>query len=203
MAKPKVSTNWDNASVKHSGLIKKLEKEVPHYGYSDHGQAKATDEKLREQLVLDLRDTKARLFDIIQFLFELQAEKLAGRQLERIKDEVDALSDDIKVFHLNWKDLPESFLEALLKHDLDLLKGSEALKLQAEEISRLSAGYKKLNHRKEFDVKGIERVEKGMIQLLKRLLVSFKEREALFEVEEQDLERAYREIQKEIAQKFG
>jgi len=201
MTVSKCSDAWENARSAHLTAVKEMERIIPGYGYGDGPQAQITDEKLCAHLVQALRKAKSRLFDIISFIFESHVEKVLDTEFHKLRDEIDVLSDEIKVHKLKWQPLNRDFLEIIIKHDMSLIHGVAKLNNMLNNITTLITGYRRINH-KVFDTERITKVLGQVKEQVKVLVRTYKEREAVFNIQKEDLEDAYERIRKEVEQKF-
>ena len=195
-----MSEAWIEVREMKTSFIKKMDKTLSGYSYADKPHAFSTNQKLGEYLIKSLRKSKSRLFDIVQFLYEVQSEKISSH-FEKYRNELDHLSDRIKVRHFEWHGLPEKFLQKILDLDRELMRCEKAIAQAVEEIYRLSVGFKRADH-KEFDVKGIERASGKLEKIIRSMTMAFEKRSALIEIKKSDLELDYRRIEREIEQKF-
>lgn len=206
MAKPKAlvmepSKAWEDARSSHLSFVKQLEILIPGYGYGDAHQASLTDEKLCTLLVAALRKSKNRAFDIVSFIFESHVEEVLDTKFQRLRDDIDIFSDEVKVRKLAWQPLPRHYLEMIIKRDVTLVHNTAKLNFMLNNVCTLLTGYRRID-RKVFDVERISRVLEKAKELVKVLVRAFKEREAIFNIQQEDLEGAYERIRKEIAFKF-
>ncbi len=190
--------NFDSARLKHISKAKELENLLSFYSYSNKADAARTEERLKELLVKNLRDSKGAIFNVIQFVFEIQEDKTLDRIFVPLRDEIDILNDEVKVSHIDWKDLPERFWELVIAHDLTLVDGSTNLTELAAQMEKLVSSYKKSGDGKIFDEKGIGRTKKNMESLLDGLRRAFNERDAIFRLSEIDLNQDFEKVRKKI-----
>ena len=191
---------WDDVKVKHPGAVEALENTIPSYSYAEEHEAALTDERLREHMLTKLRKVKEDLFHIIHFLFETHSEHV-DTVFPKLRDEADLLGDEVKISHFKWRLLPHKLLEILVIHDFDLVKGLETLLETLDKINEYIVGYKRVDH-KVFDVSKIRSKAKSAEKTLRSVLITHKEREAIFDIEETDLEKAWERIRKEVASRF-
>lgn len=195
-----MDTVWDSVEDSHSAFVKDMAKLLKVYSYSDKPHAFSTNQKLGEYVILSLRNSKARLFDIVEFLYEIQSEQIS-KHFEGFRNDLDHLSDVIKVRHFEWEELPEELMDHLLKLDRELIEKVKAIEASVESIYRLSVGFKRTDHKK-FDIKEVEKASKGMKKSIRELRVTFEKRSALMDIEGSDLGEEYRRISEEIEKKF-
>ena len=191
---------WKEVKLMHTSFLKEVEKTIPGYSYADKAKAFSTNQKLGEHMVSVLRNAKAKLFEIVEFLYEVQSEKVSGH-FEKYRNELDHLSDRIKVRHFEWHNLPEEFLDRVVALDKEMLKTAGTITSIIEEIYRLSVGFQRVDH-KVFDVKGIEKASKKLEKTIRDITLAFEKRSALLDIREADLEADYDRIVKEIEGKF-
>ncbi len=191
---------WDDVRVKHSSAVEALENVIKSYSYSEEHKAALTDERLREHVLTKLRKVKEDLFHIIHFLFETQSEHV-DTLFPKLRNEADLLGDEVKISHFKWREFPLKLMEIMLIRDFDLVKGLDTLIDTLDKISTYVVGFKRVDH-KVFDVSKIRSRAKSAEKTLRTLLITYKEREAIFDIEETDLEKAFARIRKEISEKF-
>jgi len=191
---------WDDLKLKHSGAIEALQNIVPDYSYSEEHDGDLTDDRLRDYMLQKLRKIKEDLFHIIAFLFETQAEHI-DTVFPKLRDEADLLGDEVKIDYFKWRVFPPRLMELLVMHDFDLVRGLDNLQDILDKISESVLGFKRVDH-KVFDVSKIRKKAAEAEKLLRSILITYKEREAIFTIEETDIEKAYERIRKEIAGKF-
>ena len=80
--------NFDSARLKHTSKAEELKGMLGFYGYSTEADAARTDEKLRGLLSGRLSESKQSLFDIIQFVYQIQEDKSFDRIFEPMKNEI-------------------------------------------------------------------------------------------------------------------
>lgn len=191
---------WDDVKVKHTSAVEALENLIPSYGYSEEHKAANTDEKLREHILQKMRKIKEDLFHIIAFIYETQSEHV-DTVFPKLRDEVDLFGDEVKISYFKWRAFPPKILEILLMHDFDLVKGTDTFLDILEKLYKNILDYKRVDH-KVFNISEIRTKAKNAEKQLRTLLITYKEREALFDIEETDIEKAYERIREDIAKKF-
>jgi hypothetical protein len=194
-------TAWDEVRTKHTSAVRKLEGVISGYSYADHQSAALTDERLCNHLVKSLRGLKSQLFDLIQFVFELQADKVLDPPLLKLRGEIDHFSDEVKVRHFRWNDLPPEILHEVMEHDRNMIKRMDDLAAVVEKASDRIVGFKRVDH-KVFDTKQIEALLEKAHAALKDVVVNFNVREAVFEMKGTDLKEVYKKVRKEVEEKY-
>ena len=194
---------WKQAASETSEDIKRIKKLIRYYEYSSRENSIITDEKICDFFVRKIREAKDMLFGMIETMYELQEEKMINKKLEELKDTLDIFSDEIKVRHCEWKDIDLEWIKKLVKHDEYLLSGLVDLNsflenfsrdiLKSEEIrSDGTVVYDKLFWE---DMEG--RAKKAEEQI-ERLVIAFRERDAICNIKPISLERTFQKIRKEI-----
>lgn len=191
---------WEEVRSMKTSMIRDMDKVIPGYSYSDKAHAFSTNQKLGEYLIKNLREAKSRLFDIVQFLYEVQSENISAH-FEKYRNELDHLSDRIKVRHFEWHSLPEEFLGRVLDLDRDMVRGVGSITQSIGRIYTLSVGFKRVDH-KDFDVKAIQKASKELETQIRDVTLAFEKRSALLNIREADLGADYIRIEREIEKKF-
>lgn len=190
--------NFDSARVKHMSKARELEGMLKFYSYSSKADAAKTDERLKELLVGRLRDGKQTIFDIVQFIYQIQEDKALDSIFEPLRDEVDVLCDEVKVSHFDWNEMPEKWWEMVISHDLTLADSATNLSELADEMRSEITTYKKAGDIKVFDEKKMKQSARNMESLLDGIRRAFKEREAILSLEESDFDQDFETIRKKI-----
>ncbi len=198
---------WKKAREETSFILKHLEKMVPGYSYEDETEAIATDQKMGDLIVKALRNCKNRLFFTIQLLYELQHESL-NRDIEHLKDEIDIFSDEIKIRHCKWSYSSPELLKKLVRHDYRLICMLRELDSLLEQIHRDASEIREIRtgHQPEFEPGGVARLKQDTrkaFDIVKEMVVLFKEREVVCNLEPATLEKTLGSISKEMAEGYG
>lgn len=199
---------WKQASGASFPQLQALKKTIKDYSYKDKPSSLITDEKVCTLFTNSLSKTKKSLFNISDFCFSLHTGREIMPLLNMMRDEVDILSDEIKIRSCAWKDIPSEFLKKIIQTDLALLKGANKLNRdldliyqsvmrEAKKRKRIKIGKKEQYIPREF-WKGIEEKLKAERFHLKQLAILFKERESLCNIHPLTLERSFRKMQEEI-----
>jgi hypothetical protein len=186
---PKKTYSWRDAESKMSLEVEGIRKLIPDYSYSDKDVSLATDGKVCNLLVDEIKKLKTKTMDVVGFLFELQREESA--ELQKIRDELDIFSDEIKIRVCRFKGMTQGFVEKLIRHDFELIEGLRKLNRELEWLQKKAA--------KSEDPLPVERVHEHLISIVNR----FKEREAVCNIREVSLSRTYKKIQEEIREPPG
>lgn len=191
---------WEDARSAQLTRAKAVEKNIPGYSYSDKTQASRSHERLKLFIAEKLSKSKNRIRDLLSFLYQLQQEAIGGK-FKVLEDDIDIFSDEVKVSPFKWKRMSVRFYEHLIERDYFLIKGVKRLNHFLKKLSQEVVSYKQVDD-KEFDLDMIKEAREGARKQLRELIILFKEREALFEVEGRDLEEVFQEVREEINQKF-
>jgi len=190
--------SWKKVSGEMFSQIQALKKAVKDYSYKDKPSSLVTDEKLCGSFLKSLSRAKKSLFSISDICFSLHVGEEFIPLTEVMRDEVDILSDEIKIRHCEWGSQMPEFLKKIIRHDLALFKGLEKLNKNLRIIDRgIVKEAKKNKNKPEF----WKRVKKVLLQVRKQvrdLAILFKEREALCNIHPITLERTFKKIQEEI-----
>jgi hypothetical protein len=196
-------TAWEKAKGDMFNFVKEMEKLIPNYSYSDSTDAANTDEKLCEIIVNRIRESKNKLFSVVQFLYESDVEERLDEDLQKLRDELDILSDEIKVRHCEWKVLSSGWIKHIIKHDIDLISETGRLNRTLEEL--LEQAFKlekvKIDHIIQKDPEFWGKLESKAGEAKKQadgIAVLFKEREAVCSIESVGFEKAYEKIREDV-----
>lgn len=179
-----------------------LEKAVKGYSYADKHLSIATDDKLCKLVIGRISEAKSTIFSIIDLLFELEKKEPITVHMQKIKDDLDIFSDEIKVRHCEWKGLNIKWSVNLVKHDHDIVKG----------LDRLNGVLRRLYEKMMVDkalMSGDELAEARLWKAMKKelpaieelvdfLVELFKEREGICNLRPAALEKTYKSIQERI-----
>ena len=94
-------TEWDYVLETRASKIDTLKTLIPGYDYSSEEHAHRTDDNFCRLLVENLRESKSVMFNVLQTAFELHRDVLL-KDFQQLKDELDALSDEIKARVFKW-----------------------------------------------------------------------------------------------------
>ena len=191
------SSSWKDAKTKMWARIKEIEKDVHDYDYSETHRMMATDDRLKDHLLKELRKSKKILFNIIEDSYEQQKEGLTN-DLHKIRDEVDVLLDEMKVTHADkWPEsIPQEFLEKIVTHDSEMLRAVPKLNSMLEEAHKQILNMEKpgtgLFDRQEFD--RLNARSKAIKDMVAGLVKLFRERELLINLRHIHREQEYEEL---------
>jgi hypothetical protein len=179
-----------------------MEKQVDGYSYADRHSSIATDEKLCRLVIGKVSDAKSSIFSIIDLLFELEKKEPVSVHMQRIKDELDIFSDEIKVRHCEWKGLNVKWTVNLVKHDYDIVTGLERLNGKLGSVYDKMLADKALLSDDELAEARLWKAMKKEIPAIEELVDSlvelFKEREGICNLRPAALEKTYKSIQERI-----
>lgn len=190
-------SSWKEVKTKMWARIKEIEKEIPAYDYSETHHMIATDDKVKDILVDELRRSKKLLFNILEGAYEQQKEGLTP-DLHKIRDEIDIFLDEVKVKHeIKWPEkIPEEFLEKIVVHDLEILRAIPKLNAELEEIHRQILGMEKpgasLFDREQLDK--LNAKTQSVKNQAAEIVKLFKERELLLNLRHVHREHEYEEL---------
>jgi hypothetical protein len=194
-----MASSWSRVAGKKVSAIRELNRFIPFYEYSSAESADMTNNKFCKLMTDKLRISKNVLFNIINTSYELHI-KNELKDLNKIRDELDIFLDEIKVMNLKWnEDISEKWLEKLVTHDLNLIKGSDSL------AKNLEASLKKITRAKTMDTgfwKEMAKADLVIEEQLDGLVRMFKEREALLSLKPLSFEKVYKAARKEISEKI-
>jgi len=196
-----MATFWDRAVSNRKLAVKKMQKFIPFYDYSDKQMALVTNDKFCKLFLERLKSLNSMLFNIVNTSYELGME--GNEELnafQRMRDEMDIFIDEIKVMHVEWnKNMPQKWLEKLIEHDLSLIKDTDGLSESLEDILENITSDKESN--KEFwekvakDAFNAEEQIDGIVRM-------FMERDAICNLKPLSFEKVFKAAQKEISEKI-
>ena len=194
---PDDSSAWKDVKTKLWARVKEIEKDIPSYDYSEVHHMTATDDKVKDLVVDELRKSKKLLFNILETAYEQQKEGLTT-DLHKIRDDLDIFLDEVKVKHeVRWpQKIPEEFLEKIVAHDSEILRAIPRLNGELEDIEKHMLGMEKpgsnLFDREQLDkLNGKTLSVKNHASEIVRL---FKERELLVNLKHIHREHEYDEL---------
>ncbi|MBI2675053.1 MAG: hypothetical protein HYX24_01240 [Candidatus Aenigmarchaeota archaeon] len=193
---------WKKARDETYPIVKELARIAPGYSYEDEGKAIATDQKVTDVIVRALRSCKNRLFFTIQLLYELQHESL-NNGLEDLRDEIDIFSDEIKARRCKWSYSSVELLKKLVRQDYRFITMLKELDSMLETVHNDALEMKEIRygHKAEFEPGKVSRLKQdikkafGMVQ---ELVVLFREREAICNLEAATLEKTFERISRQL-----
>jgi hypothetical protein len=194
-----MSRTWDDVKNEMFPQVSMLEKLIRGYSYEDTHAAIATDEKFCGYIIEQLRVSKDSLFSVIELLYELEIDTIS-KILEDLRTDIDIFSDEIKVRHCGWEMLSHHWMKLIVGQDHELLLGVEQLNKSLEGLLKKAAGVQKLG-RDPYPPAELEKVRKDVkpiAQQVHRLVVVFKEREAVCNIKSVSFERIYEKVKKDI-----
>lgn len=191
-------THWNEAAESRSQKVELLEGLVPGYNYSHEDMAHRTDERLCKLLVYNIGEAKKSMFHILQTAFELHRELLL-RDFERLRDELDIFSDEIKARAFEWdKNKPQEWMERLIDHDYRIVTGLGRLKadIKALEKAFLASG------EAPRELKRLDSLIKPIDREIEELVMMFKEREAICNIKDTSLDKTFEAIRSRLRKGF-
>lgn len=192
---------------KMNAQARELEKIIPDYSYADEAKALITDEHLCGHLVAELREIKDKLFAIIDVAFEKHPQ--LSREFRQMRDDVDIFSDEIKVHHPSFRQVPDEFLERIVRHDKDLVDDVQGLMKQLHTIYQTMLGYTPVTVHRDIAVydtsfsKEIRRSKEEAKRQLVKMVIHFKEREILCNIKRISLEKTYQRLKNELEAQYS
>ncbi len=197
--------DWEEAKTSSLTKMNQISKIIRDYGYSNKTKSMITDEKVCDFLVKKIREAKEKLFRMIETMYELTEEKKLNKRLQKLKDELDIFSDEIKIRHCEWKDLGAEWLRKIIEHDAGLIAGLQKLNNDLEDISKEMIKFVKLRVDGKGEVmydkkfwKDMENIINGIEEEIDSLVRTFKEREAICNIRAISLEKTFQKMQENI-----
>ena len=201
-----MSDSWKEVKVKMWARIKELEKAIPAYEYSEAHNVNATDEKVKEIFLKELRESKKSLFYMLESAYEQQKEGMT-RDVLKLRDDIDIFLDEVKIKHtIKWpEDIPLEFLEKIVIHDSDIIKELPKLNQKLEEAGKILMDLEKerpgaVPFDREQEDKLHSRLSEAK-RLADELVKLFKEREMLLNLRHIRREREYDDMRREMETK--
>ncbi len=176
--------SWPEAKSKMNLEFKEIQKQIPDYDYSDNQRAIVTDEKVCDLLVGEIRELKSKMFDIIELFYELQRKE--NKDFQRMRDDLDIFSDEVKVRYCKFEGLTQEFLEKLIRHDFELITGLQKLNSDMDKLHKQA-----VKPKKPLSTESLQRQ-------INDLVAVFKEREVICNIKEVSLSRTYKRAQEDI-----
>ena len=191
------SSGWKEVKTKMWARIKEIEKDIPAYDYSEMHHMIATDDKVKDLMVDELRRSKKLLFNILEGAYEQQKEGLTP-DLQKIRDDIDIFLDEVKVKHeIKWpQKIPEEFLEKIVTHDSEILRDIPRLNGELEEIHKHILGMEKPGT-SLFDREQLDKLNAKTLSVKNHaaeIVKLFKERELLLNLKHIHREHEYDEL---------
>jgi len=176
------------------------------YSYADKPESIATDGKVCGQVVDGIRQAKGTLFNIIELLYEVEKKEPKSSGVQKLKDELDIFSDEIKVRHCEWKELDEKWMAKLVEHDLDLVEGMKRMNEDLQALyEKVLASKALLSESEEVDERIWAPIKNALLDTekqLDKLVILFKEREGICNLKPLALEKTYEKIQERIGKQI-
>ena len=190
---------WKEASGDEHIRLRSLQHLIKWYSYQSKHDCELTDEKIAAHLVKELSLFKRHLYSISDMCFSLHVGDNLMRPLQMMRDEVDIFSDEIKIRHCEWDDIPANFLRKMIRTDHALFQGLEVLLADIDALFRsiLAANKKKEKPSPAFWNRTRKQLL-GVRNTMKELVILFKEREAICNINPITLKRTFQQIQREI-----
>ena len=193
--------DWEQVKSSASETSK-MEKLVKGYSYVDESSATATDGKVCQIIIDRIRGAKNILFNIIEFLYEIEKKRPVSRHMQKLKDELDIFSDEVKVRYCSWKGLNLKWTIELIRHDLDLLNGLDMLNTHLQRLYESLLSDKSLLNEsgpsEELLFKKMENRLCGIESRMDEMVKLFKEREGIVNLRPLSLEKTFKQIQERI-----
>lgn len=189
---------WDVVSGQSHDKIAEIQKTIKGYSYKRKDISLATDENICRHFVDSLSQSKKLLFSISDTCFSLHVGNNILPLTDIMRDEVDILSDEIKVRHCEWQDIPPDFLNKVISHDLKMLTGLQKINKNLDIVFVAIIEQAKKN---KGDSKFWKKVRIGLLKIrgqVRELVILFKERETLCNINPITLERTFQSIRREI-----
>ena len=188
-------SEWDSASGSRELKMKSLSRLVPDYDYSGEDTAHRTDENFCRLVMQNLSDTRGVMFNILQTAFELHRDLLI-REFERVRDEMEVFSDEIKARAFSWDpNKSHKWLGRLVDYDFRILSELGNLRKDVGILhSELLDSGPSLRDARHLDSHASDIKKK-----LDSIIVKFREREVVCNISEEVLERTFDSIRARIA----
>ncbi|MBI4176707.1 MAG: hypothetical protein HY518_05865 [Candidatus Aenigmarchaeota archaeon] len=133
---------WKDVRSKNLWRIREVERFVFPYDYATPDRCSATDDRICEFFIKQLRESKSKVFNIIQLMFERHIKGLES--YESLRTDIDIFSDEVKARHCEWKDVDPQWVEKIIEVDLELIRGTQELLAVLHEIYSAVVEYKKI-----------------------------------------------------------
>jgi hypothetical protein len=190
-------SGWSSVTGSMASDIKSISRTIKGYDYSSEHDAEATDVKMCEFMIEEIRKAKDALFHIIQAAYELHEERL-NRHFEGLRDDLDIFCDEIKIRDFHWSaDLSPEWLGKLVTHDSSLISQMGRLNQELDDVYRLFMEAVKLYPEKT-DPGHLEKIREYIKLLGKavdRIVLTFRERDVICNLKPLSLEKTYQQMQ--------
>jgi hypothetical protein len=194
--------HWKAASGEAYSQVKDIEKVIKKYSYRDEASSHRTDELISRFLIDSLFISKKLLYSISDLLFSLHLADDILDKIQDLRDEIDHVSNHIKIRNYKWKNIPHVFLVRIINHDHELLERAKKLNIDIEILFNGILTEAKKSRKGRLPEEKFWGSVRDSIRILseelRELDIIFKEREALCDIHHLTLEKTYREAQKII-----
>ena len=181
---------------------KRLEKLVKGYSYADRDQSVITDEKVCHLITSGIHEAKQKLFNFIDLFYSIEKKAPVSKHMQRLKDELDIFSDEVKARYCDWNDLDDKWTVKMVKRDDLLLKGMDKLNADLQRLYELVLADKALLSDSKRGDERLWRIIKTQLhdieELIDDLVTLFKEREGICNLRPLSLEKTFQSIQERI-----
>jgi len=180
-----------------------VKKIIKPYSYETTEISIQTDEKLCHFITTSLSSTRKLLYNVSDLLFSLQLGENLLDVIQNLRHDVDILSDEIKIRHCTWKDIPEQFLIKIIKHDHSLVEKVVKLNTDVEMLFNGILTETKKHKRGRYYISrefwlNVDLSLGNIRGEIKNLAILFKEREAMCNIHPITLNRTFKKLQQEI-----
>ncbi|MBI4019718.1 MAG: hypothetical protein HY367_00170 [Candidatus Aenigmarchaeota archaeon] len=198
---------WKDVSNRDAWRIREIERFVKPYDYSTREKSIATDDKVCEFFIKQLREAKGKLFNTIQLMFERQMKGLEA--FESVRQDVDIFSDEVKVRHCEWRDVKPEWVGKIMEIDLELIRGTQELLAVLHEVYEEALNWKKIrliDHAAmvyDPDIeKKLVRYARGVRLMVGDLARTFQERDMVCNLKKLEMRRTMERIKRKAGEKI-
>ena len=193
-------SRWKEARQKKASMVRFIEKLIPVYDYSEDSRAEVTDEKFCELLTDIIREMKGILFNIINTGFESHKQFLE-KDFEKIRDELDIFSDEIKARHFEWdRGISQEWIEKVISYDFEIIRTTEKMRHYLNELFTRFVNAEKPGSRNFSEDKWREMKKTAdlLYDMAENLAVLFKERDAAANIKQGTFQKTFDSIRKRM-----
>ncbi len=195
--------DWKEVRTALRFNVRKMEEHIPFYSYSEESKALRTDEKFSSLILNELRKSKKKLFDLLDTAYEMQRENLT-KDLHSLRDDIDIFLDELKARRLRWdNELSTRTIKEVVKLDVEILNNTILLEKEIDLLRHALASAKKTRAGfLEKDMQNIERGKEITKKIARNLVVAFKQRDAILNLEKESDSMVIEHLKKQIERKY-
>jgi hypothetical protein len=192
---------WSDARAASYKAAKSMEALIPGYSYGEEHEALHTDERFTGVVLAELRKSKAMLFTLLDTSYQMQRESLT-KDLHGIRDDLDIFLDELKVRRLRWDPgISSSALREIIRLDADIHDSALLLESAIKGLEHCVLGAGKPMEGDGDECEDIEGKKACVKSLIRKIMVAFRQRDALFNMERSVDSRLLEKLKREVEEK--